>query len=143
MWAMPEHQWMLGLVIDVPIFRGKRHAAVEQAEARAAQAGFEDERLADDIRVEVDRAYRRVVEAEALVDVNEKQLVPAARAQVDAARAGFTSGQTSFVAVVEAHNNLREAELELEMARAELSRRRAALARAVGLVPGVPEGGVK
>jgi outer membrane protein TolC len=128
-------------MVDVPIFRGKRDAAVEQARAEAARAGFEDERLADEIRVEVDRAHRRVAEAEALVKLHEKELVPAARAQVDAARAGFTSGQTSFVAVVEAHKNMREAELELEMARAELSRRRAALARAVGLVPGLPEGG--
>jgi outer membrane protein TolC len=141
MWDMPEHRWMVGLMVDVPIFRGKRDAAVEQARAEAARAGFEDERLADEIRVEVDRAHRRVAEAEALVKLHEKELVPAARAQVDAARAGFTSGQTSFVAVVEAHKNMREAELELEMARAELSRRRAALARAVGLVPGLPEGG--
>lgn len=141
MWDMPEHRWMVGLMVDVPIFRGKRDAAVEQARAEAARAGYEDERLADEIRVEVDRAHRRVVEGEALVELHEKQLVPAARAQVDAARAGFTSGQTSFVAVVEAHKNMREAELELELARAELSRRRAALSRAVGLVPGLQQGG--
>lgn len=141
MWDMPEHRWMVGLVVDVPIFRGKRRAAVEQARAHAARAGFEDERLADEIRVEVDRAHRRVAEATALVELHEAQLVPAARAQVAAARAGFTSAQTSFVAVVAAHDNLREAELELAMARAELSRRRAALSRAVGRVPGLPEGG--
>lgn len=140
MWDMTEHQWMVGVMIDIPIFRDKRRAAVEQARAQAARAGFEDERLVDEIRVEVDRAHRRVVEAEKLVAVYEKQLVPAARAQVDAARAGFTSAQTSFLAVVDAHKNLRESELDLAMARAELSRRRAALARVVGDIPGLPEG---
>ena len=141
MWPMTEHRWMVGVMLDVPIFRAKRRAAVEQARAETARAGFEDERLVDEIRVEVDRAHRRVVEAEALVAVHEKQLVPAARAQVDAARAGFTSAQTSFLAVVEAHKNLRESELELAMARAELSRRRAALARVVGVIPGLSQGG--
>ena len=140
MWDMTEHQWMVGLMVNVPIQRGRRRAAVEQAEAETAMARLEDERLVDEIRVEVDRAHRRVVEGEALVEVLVEKLVPAARAQVDAARAGFVSAQTSFLAVVEAQKNLREFELRLEMARAELSRRRAALARAVGLVPGLPEG---
>lgn len=143
MWDMPEHRWMVGVMVDVPIQRARRQAAVEQAEARTAKASFEDERLVDEIRVEVDRAHRRVAEAAALVEVHEKKLVPAARAQVDAARAGFTSAQNSFVAVVQAQQNLRESELQLAIARAELSRRRAALARAVGFVPGLPEGGAR
>jgi outer membrane protein TolC len=143
MWGMTEHQWMVGLMVNVPIQRGRRRAAVEQAEAETAQSRLEDERLIDEVRVEVDRAHRRVIEGEALVNVLADKLVPAGRAQVDAARAGFVSAQTSFLAVVEAQKNLREFELRLEMARAELSRRRAALARAVGLVPGLPEGGAK
>lgn len=143
MWDMTEHQWMVGVMIDLPIQRGRRRAAVEQAAAESARMRFEDERLVDEIRVEVDRAHRRVVEAQALVDVHVNKLVPAARAQVDAARAGFTSAQNSFLAVVEAQENLRESELELAKARAELSRRRAALARVVGFIPGLPEGGAR
>ncbi len=143
MWDMPEHRWMVGVMVEIPLQRGKRRAAVEQAEAEAAQMTFEDESVVDTIRVEVDRAHRRVVEAKALVELNEKTLVPAARDQLDAARAGFTSAQNDFSAVVDAEENLRSAELELEMARAELSRRQAALSRTVGLVPGRPEGGVR
>jgi outer membrane protein TolC len=143
MWGMCEHLWMVGLMLTVPFQRGRRGAAVEHAEAETAQSRLEDERLIDEVRVEVDRAHRRVIEGEALVNVLADKLVPAGRAQVDAARAGFVSAQTSFLAVVEAQKNLREFELRLEMARAELSRRRAALARAVGLVPGLPEGGAK
>ncbi|MDX2089699.1 MAG: TolC family protein [Kofleriaceae bacterium] len=141
MWDMTAHRWMVGVMIDVPIQRGKRRAAVEQAEARIARARFEDERLVDEIRVAVDRAHRSVSEAEALVRVYTDKLLPASRAQVDAARAGFTSAQNSFLAVVDAQKNLREVELSLAMARAELSRRKAALARTVGVVPGLREGG--
>ncbi len=141
MWDMTAHRWMVGVMIDVPIQRGKRRAAVDQAEAEIARARFEDERLVDDIRVEVDRAARRVTEAKALVDVHVNKLLPASRAQADSARAGFTAAQNSFLAVVEAHKNLREIELSLAMARAELSRRRATLSRVVGFVPGLSEGG--
>lgn len=141
MWDMTAHRWMVGVMIDVPIQRGKRRAAVEQAEAQIARARFEDERVVDEIRVEVDRAHRRVSEAERLVAVYTEKLLPAARAQLDSARAGFTSAQNSFLAVVEAQKNLREIELSLARARAELSRRKAALARAVGDIPGLPEGG--
>jgi outer membrane protein TolC len=143
MWDMPEHRWMVGVSFEVPIQREWRRAAVEQAESETTRARFEDDRLVDEIRVDVDRAYRRVTEAQAILDVHVGRLIPAARAQLDAARAGFTSGQNSFLAVVEAQKNLRESELELVMARAELSRRRAALASVVGNVPGIPEGGVR
>lgn len=143
MWDMTAHRWMVGVMIDVPIQRGKRRAVVDEAEAEIARARFEDERLVDEIRVEVDRAARRMTEAQALVDVHVNKLLPAARARLDSARAGFTAAQNSFLAVVEGQKNLREIELSLAMARAELSRRRAALARAVGFVPGLPEGGAR
>ena len=141
MWDMPEHQWMVGVMVEVPLQRGKRRAAVEKAEAETAKMRFEDESLADEIQVEVARAYRRVVEAKERVVLHEKTLLPAVRDQLDAARAGFTSAQNDFMAVVAAEEALREAELELEMARAEVSRRQAALARAVGVMPGLSEGG--
>lgn len=141
MWAMTQHQWMLGVMVELPLQRAPRAAAVEQAQAQVARTSLEDARLVDDIRVEVDRAHRRVAEAEAVVGVYADKLVPAARTQVDAARAGFISAQNSFPAVVEAQNDLRELELRLEIARADLSRRRAELAKAVGFIPGLPQGG--
>ncbi len=141
MWDMPEHRWMVGVMVEVPVQRGKRHAAVARAEAETEKLRYEDERVADEIRVEVERAHRRVVEAEQIVELDEKTVLPAVRARLDAARAGFASAQNDFMAVVQAEQALRAAELELEMSRAELSMRRAMLSREVGLVPGMTEGG--
>ena len=141
MWDMPEHRWMVGVMVEVPLQRGKRRAAVDKAEAETSKMRFEDERLADEIRVEVARAHQKVVEAQKVVALNEKSLLPAVRARLDAARAGFASAQNDFMAVVAAEETLREAELEVEMSRAQLSQRQAALARMVGVVPGMAEGG--
>jgi outer membrane protein, heavy metal efflux system len=140
MWEMPEHQWMIGVGLNLPLYRGKRHAAVERAEARTAGAERERDRLLDRVRVEVEEAYRRVEEAQHVTELYRDRLVPAARDQVDAAAAGLVSAQNSFLAVIAAERNLREVELRQEMARAELHQRLAALDRAVGRIPGLSGG---
>src|SRR5205085_452952 len=37
MWDMPEHRWMAGVMVNVPIQRGRRRAAVEAAQAETAR----------------------------------------------------------------------------------------------------------
>jgi outer membrane protein TolC len=143
MWAMPEHQWMLGIGLNIPLQRGRRHAAVEEAEAMAARARNADRTLRDRIRVEVERAAVRVHEGIHVLQLVQDRLLPAARDQVDAALAGFVTGRNAFLAVIEAEKNLRAVELNLHRARADLARRIAALDRAVGRVPGLSNGGAR
>ncbi len=140
---MPEHRWMVGIGINIPLQRGRRRAAADQAEAMSARARSQDRKLRDQIRVEVERAALRAREGAHVVRVVEERLLPAARDQVAAARAGFVAGKNEFVALIAAENNLRQVELELHHARADLSRRRAALDRALGRIPGLADGGVK
>ncbi len=136
MWDMPEHRWMLGIGVEVPLQRGRRHAEVDAARARIAQASAELERVRDDVRVEVFRARRDVVASNALVATYDAQLLPAARAQVDAALQGFVIGKNDFTAVITAETSARSLELAATAARAELSKRRTALDRATGRLPG-------
>jgi outer membrane protein, heavy metal efflux system len=136
MWDLPAHRWMLGVSVEVPLQRGKRQAAVDAARARVAEASAELERIHDDVRVEVFRARRDVVESNALVASYDHELLPAARAQVDAALQGFVIGRNDFTAVIAAERGARELELAAFRARAELSKRRAALDRATGRLPG-------
>lgn len=143
MWDMPEHRWMVGVGIEIPLQRGRRRAAVDKAEAMSARARSEEDRLRSQIRSEVERAAVRAREGARLLRVVEDRLLPAARDQVKAARAGFVAGQNEFVALIEAENNLRKVELDLHHARADLSRRMAALDRAVGRIPGLGHGGVR
>ena len=136
MWDMPEHRWMLGLSVEVPLARGRRTGARDEAAAETDEARFMRERIADEIRVEVKTAIERVNEARAVLALYEQRMLPAARAQADAARAGFISNKNEFQAVVAAQRSLRHVSLELERGRAELSRRLAELDRAVGRIPG-------
>jgi len=148
MWDMPEHRWMFGITLDIPLQRGRRRAATQAAEARTARARSQDLRLRDQIAVEVARAHVRVLEGARVVRLLDERLVPVARDQVRAALAGFSAGKNAFTAVVDAEKNQREVELQFHAARAELWRRVAALDRAVGQVAGLSggagtEGGVR
>jgi outer membrane protein, heavy metal efflux system len=143
MWDMPEHRWMVGIGLDIPIQLGRRRAAVDRAEAMSARARSGDDKLRAAIRVEVEQAALRIREGDELVRIVAERLLPAARDQVEAARAGFVTGKNEFVALIMAENNLRRVELELHQARAELARRLAVLDRAVGRIPGLEKGDVK
>ena len=136
MWDMPEHRWMVGIGLNIPLQRGKRAAEVEAAEARVEQARATADGVADEIRVDVTRAHRELAEAIHVVHLYDERLLPAARAQVDAALAGFTTGTNDFPAVIGAERGLRDIELAAFRARAEAWRRQAALDRAVGRLPG-------
>ena len=132
MWEDTEHRWMIGLSLSVPLQLGRRQAAVDAAQARAAQATSQDRSLRDRIAVEVATAQLRVRESARVIELTEQRLVPAARDQLRAALAGFTAGRNEFTAVIGAEKNQREVEMRLHTARAELWRRLAALDRALG-----------
>src|SRR5260221_2343067 len=135
MWDMPAHRWMIGVGLNVPIQRGKRAADVEAAETRVAQARAAADNVNDDIRVDVARAHRELMQAIHVVQLYDERLLPAAHAQVDAALAGFTSSQNDFPAVIGAERGLRDIELAAFRAHADVWRRQATLHRAGGRLP--------
>jgi len=137
MWDMPEHRWMVGLGLSLPIMTGRRSAAGDEAAAMQAQFESDASRLTDAARTQVFVALKKLQESEHVIEIFEKRLVPLAHAQLDAARVGFTSSQNPFMAVMEAENNLRSVELDYQMARAECDRRTAELERALGRIPGL------
>ncbi|HVS31867.1 MAG TPA: TolC family protein [Thermoanaerobaculia bacterium] len=144
MWMSTDHQWMAGIGIELPVQREKRRAAVREAEARLAAARSEKKSFEDQIRSQVDQAYRAAVEAQHVVALHRDRLVPAARDQVQAARAGFETGRNSFLAVIEAERNLRTVELQLVDVTAALHQRLARLDRATGRMPvNIDNGGMQ
>lgn len=144
MWMETPHQFMAGVSINVPLDFGKRKAAVQEAEAKLARLRTEEKHLINDIRVQVEQACARVVEARRVVDLFRERILPAARDQVAAARAGFESGKNSFQVLIDAQRNLRSVELRSQIALADVQRRQAELDRAIGRIPGLPrEEGVR
>jgi len=141
MWMQPDHQWMVGLSLNIPIQLGARRGAVDQAEARLAQARSRLLSADDEVQVDVERARQRLIEAHHVVRLYRERLLPAARAQIEAARIGYETGRNGFQALIDAERSVRTVEIAHQEAIATLGQRRAELDHAIGRVPGLPQEG--
>lgn len=138
MWDETPHRYMVGVSVNLPLYREQRRAAVDQARASLSRSAYEQERLQDEIRVEVEKARQRLLEAMHVAELYRTRLVPVSRDRVAAARAGFETGRGSFTELLEAENALQAIELRAHAAIADVARRDAELARVVGTMPGLP-----
>jgi outer membrane protein TolC len=138
MWDETPHRYMVGVSVSLPIYRDRRRAAVDEARAGLSRSTHAQERLEDEVRVEVEKARQRLREAMRVAELHRTRLVPVSQERVAAARAGFESGRGGFAEVLEAENELRMVELAADQALADVSRRDAELARAIGATPGLP-----
>jgi outer membrane protein TolC len=142
MWMNAEHQWMLGVALDLPLQFGARDAKVEAVDARIAQAEAELRSAHDEIAVEVESARQRFLEGQRVVALYRGRLLPLARAQIEVARAAYVTGAGGFQALIDAERSLRTVELDYQQALATLGERRAEVVRTLGRIPGIePRGG--
>jgi len=124
--------WMAMVGLTLPIWRGKLHAGVAEAQAMRAMS-------------ETDlRAMTRMIEGDAAVAVNQLQatrdrqtartsdVLPRARMAIEPAVAGYTSGQLPLVSVIEAVQALWLVQADLIAADTELGLAWVSLGRAMG-----------
>jgi cobalt-zinc-cadmium efflux system outer membrane protein len=141
MWPELEHELMVGVGVTLPVFRGRRHAAVDEATSRRDRATAEIAAVTARIRAEVERARRAHQAALAVLETVRSEIVPAAESRVRAIRVGLESDRTSFIEVLRADHDLLSARLRFEMALAAVYRRRVALELALGRVGALSRGG--
>jgi cobalt-zinc-cadmium efflux system outer membrane protein len=135
MWDMPEHRLMLGVGVNLPLFRRRIRAEVAEAEAMLAAAEAERERIDDAFRARLAEAVAGVEEALEQVALYEDRVLPAARDQVKAARAAFESGAEPMLSLIEAERGLRSAELGYHEVVAAYFRHAAEAERQLGRLP--------
>src|SRR5262249_30974189 len=87
----------LALRLNLPIRKTGRLAAVSEAESRVAQRRAELARLSDQINFEVQQAYEQVRESERVVRLYQKDVLPAARSNVEAALAAYRPGRIPLI----------------------------------------------
>lgn len=137
MWDMPQHRWMVGLGLTLPVQASRRDAARDEALARSAQFEAEVARLRDAARTRAFIAVKQLEESRHVLRLFETRLLPVASQQLDAARAGLATAHNGLMSVIEAERNLRRLALEQQQARAEYVQRRAELDYAVGRIAGL------
>jgi outer membrane protein, heavy metal efflux system len=131
-WQERPLQWQAGVRLNVPIYQGRRNAAVTEAEAKVAQRRAELAKVTDQVNYQVQEAYEKVHQSEQSVTLYEKKILPAAKSNVEAAQSAYVTGKIPFLALIEAQRSqvsLRDRYYETV---ADYFRRRATLERVIG-----------
>lgn len=136
LWQRSDLQPFVGLSINVPLRLERRRAALGEARARLAAAESRRASIEDEVRLSVQGAEDRLLEARHVLRLFRDRLLPAASDRVGAARAGFETGRNGFLELIDSERDLRMVELGLEEAIASVSRRTAEFQRATGQMPG-------
>jgi len=135
MWADPQHRFMVGVGIMVPLQIDALRAGVETARAEQRRARDVAEARRDQVSVEVHEALARSQAAKQVLDLQRDRLIPTARERVEAARIGYENYIHDIDTLIDAERELRTVELAARRSEAELDRRRAELEWAVGRRP--------
>ncbi|MCW8195706.1 TolC family protein [Proteobacteria bacterium 005FR1] len=132
LWDDSDKRATIGLSINVPLDRSKRHAQLDSAQAQlqSRQWALAEQRM--QLLAELAQARALVLEARQTVELYEDQLVPLVDEYLESAIADYSAGDGSFLSVVTAEQCQLSTELGLARARADYVRALAVLERWVG-----------
>jgi len=132
MWADSEQRGIVGLNFNVPVYRDKRAAAVNEAMFRLGRLQAEYAQLADSVREDIETSAAKVEQARGVVELYEQRVLPAAEISLNDAKAAYVAGAFDFQRLLLARRQLADEQLGYQRALADYHRNAAELARAVG-----------
>jgi cobalt-zinc-cadmium efflux system outer membrane protein len=134
-WQEAPLRSMVGMNLNMPLYKEKRRAAAAEARARLArEQATLDARVAE-ISFEAEQARQQVLESQQSLAVYQKSLLPAAQQSIESARASYMNGRLDFLRLVESQRQLLSLREEYFAKLAEYHQRLAALDRALGSPP--------
>jgi outer membrane protein, heavy metal efflux system len=130
---MPEEMRpQVGVEFNVPLQRGRRSAAVREAEERLQQRRAEYLERLDQVRFEVQAAISRAAQGQRAIRLYEEKILPATQRSAESAQSNYASGKLDFLRLIDAHRQVYTQKAMYYRAIAEYHRRLAELERAVG-----------
>jgi outer membrane protein TolC len=101
-----DPMWQAGVGVTLPLYRGRRHAAVAEAEASRRTAALQVEAVRAQIRFRTREREAQLRAAERMATIYADGLIPQARLSYDASIASYQAGKVPFLAVLEALSTL-------------------------------------
>jgi outer membrane protein TolC len=101
-----EPMWVAGVGVTLPLYRGRRHAAVADAEAGRRAAALQVEAVRAQIRFRTRERVAQLRAAERMAMLYADGLLPQARLSYEASIASYQAGKVPFLAVLEALSTL-------------------------------------
>ncbi len=134
-WDNPLQRPQVAVRVNLPVRLAKRSAAVAEAEARLAELKAQYARQTDQAGFEVQQAYEQWNESQRIVQLFDKEVLPAARKNVEAARSNYSLGRVPFLTLIEAQRSVVGLQDRYYEATADFFRRRTALQRSLTGTP--------
>lgn len=131
-WQESPLRSMVGMNLNLPIYKDKRYAAAREANAHIAEEQATLEGQISEIAFAVEESYQRVQESRRTLDVYEQRLLPAANDSVKAAQASYTTGRLDFLRLIESQRQFLTLQDRYYEAIASYHQRLAELDRAIG-----------
>lgn len=125
-------QGQVGARVNVPIYRNRLNAAVQEAMQLVAKARAEYDQTVLEVQSDVQAAFEQVRESRRTVALYSEKLLPAAEQNVGVARSNYDNSRITFLELAIAERQLIEALERQFQAQAELQRRTATLRRVTG-----------
>ena len=137
LWNQDAKRTTVGVGINIPLNRAKRHAAEREARAGLKRLEWELARQTTEVAEQVQRTYDQVQESAQALALYRERLLPVTKDNLEAAIADYQSGAGDFLTLVTVEKNLMDIELQTQRTLADYHRRLARLERLVGrpLVP--------
>jgi len=129
--VMGDLQGQIGVNINLPIYRGKLNAAVNQAMFQLNQRRAEYEQRVLDIQYEVQSAYEQLNESRKVVQLYADRIIPAAEQNVAVSRTNYDVAKMTFLALAQSLRQLIELREKQQEAIANYHRRLAELQRVI------------
>jgi cobalt-zinc-cadmium efflux system outer membrane protein len=101
-----DPMWQAGVGVTLPLYRGRRHAAVAEAEAGRRAAALQLEAIRAQIRFRTREREAQLRAAERMATVYADGLLPQARLSYEASIASYQAGKVPFLTVLEALSTL-------------------------------------
>ncbi len=114
----PNDDVMVGLELNLPIWRGSYKAGELQARAMARRAQYEKKNFENDLVARTERALYEFDDSGRKVRLYGDVLVPRARQLIAASEAAYMAGTVDFLSLIDAQRALLQFQLEGERAQA-------------------------
>lgn len=131
-WTNAVQRPQVGMNMNVPLYRGRRDAAVREAQFRLCKIRAEYDQQSDLIAEEVQVALARVESNRDSIGLYEQRILQAADANLNSAKAAYEAGAIDFLRLMEATKQYIEQQIGYQEKLTEYCRSRADLERSVG-----------
>jgi len=139
--ANGDDQWWIGVGVTLPIWQGKRRAAIREAVRGMGEAAAELTAAENELTYQVQDALARIESQHEAARLLRDDILPKARQTVDVSLTGYRSGEVDFLDLLDNWQALLRFERLYHQNVAQLEQALADLQRAVGERPAEPSAG--